>query len=255
MTSLTMPMARYGMAIDLDRCNGCGACATVCAVENNVPPGHPEADDRKGLTWLRVHEVSNGQEFPSTDSFFVPLFCQQCDAAPCASVCPQNAVDVNPQTGVVSQIPARCLGCRYCMAACPYHARVFNWWDPKWPAGMEKALSPDVSVRMRGTVEKCNFCHARWQSAKEKAAAEGRRDIDPADYVPACVEACPTKAIVFGNLDDPESEVAKAARSTEAFQLLAPLGTGPKVFFRSARAWVRASGNPGAVIEEEARRG
>lgn len=255
MTTHETPKARYGMVIDLDRCTGCGACVAACAVENNIPPARLETDARKGLSWLRVHEVANGADFPNADSVFIPISCQQCDAAPCASVCPQNAVDVNPQTGVVSQIPARCLGCRYCMAACPYHARVFNWWDPKWPDGMEQALNPDVSVRMRGTVEKCNFCHARWQAAKAKAAAEGRRDIDPADYVPACVEACPTKAILFGNLDDPESEVAKAARTPEAFQLLASLGTGPKIFFRSSREWVRRLGEPGTPIDEEARRG
>ena len=143
-------------------------------------------------------------------------------------------------TGIVMQMPQRCLGCRYCMTACPYHARYFNWWDPAWPAGMEKSLNPGVAVRMRGVVEKCNLCHARLHSAKEKAAAAGKREIDPADYVPACVEACPTGAIRFGNLADTNDPVAREARSPDAFRLLARIGTEPKVYYKSKEAWVRA---------------
>ena len=232
--------ARYGMVIDLDLCTGCGGCAVACAVENNVPPVGPRATERTGLTWMRVYRASNGAPFPEGRTVFIPVSCQHCGHhTPCVSVCPQNAVDVNPQTGVVSQIPERCLGCRYCMAACPYHARYFNWWDPVWPKGMDKSLNPDVSVRMRGVVEKCNFCHGRWQAARAKAAAAGRREIDPADYVPACVEACPERAMVFGDLNDEGSEAARLAGDPRSFRLLAGLGTGPKVYYRSEREWVR----------------
>src|SRR5690242_4323826 len=129
------------------------------------------------------------------------------------------------------QMPQRCLGCRYCMAACPYHARYFNWWDPAWPAGMEKTLNPAVAPRMRGVVEKCNFCHARLHAAQNKAATAGRRDIDAADYVPACVEACPTRAITFGDLADRNSEAAKLARTPQSFRLLERLGTEPKIYY------------------------
>ena len=239
------PEHRYGMVIDLDRCNGCGACATSCAVENNVPPAvQPRVNDRTGLTWLRVYHADNGREFPDNRSVYFPISCQHCgEHTPCVSVCPQNAVDVSSETGVVSQIPPRCLGCRYCMTACPYHARYFNWFDPEWPQGMEKTLNPDVSVRMRGVVEKCNFCHSRWQAAKAKAAAAGNRELDPADYVPACVEACPTKAIAFGDLDDPKSEVAVLAKGPTSFRLLEKLGTEPKVYYRSNREWVRRLGD------------
>lgn len=231
---------RYGMVIDVDRCSGCGACSTACAVENNIPPARPEANDRTGLTWMRVYHADNRRAFPENSSVYFPVSCQHCgNHTPCVAVCPQNAVDVNPETGVVSQVPARCLGCRYCMTACPVHARYFNWFDPQWPEGMEKTLNPDVSVRMRGVVEKCNFCHSRWQAAKAKAAAAGNREIEPADYVPACVEACPAGAITFGDLDDAACEAGKASRAPNAFQLLASLGTQPKVYYRSDRDWVR----------------
>ena len=251
-TAVKAGSKRYGMAIDLDRCNGCGACSTACAVENNVPPSRPTANERTGLTWMRVYRAGNGKPFPNHRSVYIPVPCQHCGKnTPCVSVCPQNAVDVDPETGIVSQIPARCLGCRYCMAACPFHARYFNWFDPVWPDGMENALNPDVSVRMRGVVEKCNFCYARLQAAREKAAAAGRRDIDPNDYVPACVEACPAKAIVFGDLNDPRSEVSKLAKSPRAFRLLAKLGTEPKIYYLSARAWVRRLGDTAASLRRE----
>jgi molybdopterin-containing oxidoreductase family iron-sulfur binding subunit len=242
---------RYGMVIDVDRCSGCGACMTACAVENNVPPARPAATDRTGITLLRVYRAGNGRPHPESRKVFFPLMCQQCgNDTPCVSVCPQQAVDVDSKTGVVGQMPERCLGCRYCMTACPYHARYFNWWDPEWPKGMEKTLNPDVSPRMRGVVEKCNFCHGRLQAAEAKAAAAGKRDIDPADYVPACVQACPSRAIRFGDLNDPKSEVAKLARSPEAFRLLETLNTQPKVYFVSKRAWVREMARAGWQKEE-----
>jgi Fe-S-cluster-containing dehydrogenase component len=232
--------ARYGMVIDLDRCTGCGACMVACAVEHNVPPAESSATPRTGITWLRVYGMDNGPEDSGRDTAYIPMLCQQCGHdTPCIAVCPQNASDVDPTTGIVGQVPQRCLGCRYCMTACPYHARSFNWWDPHWPAGMEKTLNPDVSPRMRGVVEKCNFCHARLHQAKAKAALEGKRDIKPADYVPACVESCPARAMVFGDLNDASSDVALAAAAAASFQFLPRLGTEPKVYYRSDRDWIR----------------
>ncbi len=228
---------RLGMAIDLDRCTGCGACMIACSVENNVSVPPAAVTDRTGLTWIRVYRVDNQQPYPHNDSVFVPVPCQHCDHhTPCQAVCPQTAVDIDPQTGIVSQIPERCLGCRYCMAACPYHARCFNWWDPVWPKGAERLLNPDVSPRMRGVVEKCNFCHGRWQAAREAAAARGERDVS---YTPACVESCPTGAITFGKLDDTRGELYRLVHSPRAFRLLEKLGTEPKVTYLSDRAWVR----------------
>jgi len=241
MNSAAHPKQRLGLVIDLDRCTGCGACAVACAVENNVPPAAATATPRTGLTWLRVARVDNGRPFPDTRSVFVPIMCQHCgEHTPCVTVCPQQAVDVDPVTGVVSQIPERCLGCRYCMAACPYHARVFNWADPSWPDGSAAALNPDVGVRMRGTVEKCNLCHGRRQAAAQRAAAEGRRGAAPSEWTPACVEACPAQALTFGDLAEAGDPAAAAAASGGSFRLLARLGTDPKVVYRTARPWVRA---------------
>jgi molybdopterin-containing oxidoreductase family iron-sulfur binding subunit len=227
---------RYGVIVDVDRCYGCGACMIACAVENNVPPPRLETTERTGITPMNVQTVSDGEGRLA----FFPVMCQHCGHdTPCVTVCPQNAVDVDPKTGIVGQMPQRCLGCRYCMAACPYHARYFNWWDPRWPEGAERTLNPAVAPRMRGVVEKCNFCHARYQAAQSKAAAAGRRDIDPADYVPACVEACPTGAIQFGDVADASSPAGAATHDEHAFRLLATLGTDPSVWYRSERRWVR----------------
>jgi menaquinone reductase, iron-sulfur cluster-binding subunit len=212
----------------------------ACAVENNVPPAQKDANERTGTTWMRVYKVENDKSFPENRSVYLPMTCQQCDHhTPCESVCPQKAVEYDTETGIVAQIPVRCLGCRYCMTACPYHARYFNWWDPEWPQGMETTLNPDVSTRMRGVVEKCNFCHGRLQAARAKAALEGRHEITDAEYVPACAESCPTKAIRFGNLADAKSEVAQLSRDKNTFRLLEQLGTEPKMYFHSEQSWVR----------------
>ena len=235
MTSSKKPVkaARYGMTIDIDRCTGCGACMMACAVENNIPSVPQQAGDRKGLTWIRVYKVDNGGKGADRRAAFVPVLCQQCgNEAPCVHVCPQQAVEVDPATGIVGQMPERCLGCRYCMAACPYHARYYNWWDPAWPAGMEKTLNPDVATRMRGVVEKCNFCHARWHAAREQAALDGKPDSEPVSYQPACAEACPTHALTFVDLN-------KTQPPANAFRVLEKLDTQPKIYYTSIRDWVR----------------
>ncbi len=239
MSSTETVQSRYGMIIDLDACVGCGACMVACAIENNIPPATPGMTERTALTSMRVEAV-RGPDEDAEGSFFLPIMCQQCSSEPpCVTVCPQNAVEIDPSSGIVYQMPQRCLGCRYCMAACPYHARMFNWWDPEWPQGMEKELNPRVSVRSRGVAEKCNFCHGRLQVARAKAIAEGADPDKPVEYIPACVEACPVKAIVFGDLNDASSEAAQLAGDDDSFQMLPRLGTEPNVFYRSSRNWVR----------------
>lgn len=238
---------KFGMVIDLDKCTGCGACMVACMAENNVPFKQDETDKRLSITWMRVFKLTNSKPYPDTDICYLPRPCQHCEGhdghSPCVSVCPATATDYDMATGIVSQIYTRCFGCRYCMAACPYHARYFNWWDPVWPDGMEKSLNPDVSVRMRGIVEKCSFCYHRYQLAKEKAFGEERRDIEEGDYQTACTQACPSGAITFGDLNNPKHAVFELKKNPNAFRLLERLGTNTKVYYVSSREWVRRAGD------------
>ncbi len=241
-TVKTRRARRYGMVIDIDRCTGCGACIVACAAENNVAPGGLRDNDRTSISLLRVFTLAN-PEPAGRRAAFVPLMCMQCEQdTPCVAVCPQQAVELDKMTGIVEQMPQRCLGCRYCMTACPYHARSFNWADPQWPAGMEATLNPTVAPRMRGVVEKCDFCQSRLHTAQDRAAANG--SLDPGQYTPACVEACTTQAILFGDWDDPESPVATAG---ETFAWLVGLGTKPKVRYLSRQPWVAALANRGGA--------
>jgi molybdopterin-containing oxidoreductase family iron-sulfur binding subunit len=152
-----------------------------------------------------------------------------CDHPPCVKVCPFGATYKSDE-GINGQIYARCIGCRYCTTACPYTVRYFNWFPPDRPEPMDKSLNPDVSVRPRGVVEKCTFCHHRLIKARDQASFEGRA-MRPGEYVPACVESCPADAMSFGDLDDPASEVSQLAHSRRAFKLLEDLGTEPKVIY------------------------
>lgn len=223
-------MPRWGMVIDLDRCNACQACVVACQVENNVPPPDRETAERgRAISWIRlapmeVHE--DGQRLR-----LVPLLCVHCDNPPCIRVCPASATQIDEE-GLVGQVYARCIGCRYCTTACPYTARNFNWTRPEWPEPMEQCLNPDVSVRPRGVVEKCSFCHHRLQQAKDLARFE-KRPLREGDYVPACVQGCPAGAMFFGDLDDPRNAVSLLAESPRAFRLLEELGTHPKVIYLS----------------------
>jgi len=241
---------KYGMVIDLDKCTGCGTCATACAVENNVSVRPDESDKERSITWMQIYKISNGKEFPDTEISYFPRPCMHCSedghghhTSPCVTVCPPTATKLDLNTGIVSQIYTRCIGCRYCQAACPYHARYFNWWDGYWPKekGLERYLSPEVSPRMRGVVEKCSFCHHRLMRAKTSAYAEGRREIYESEYVTACTEACPAQAITFGDLSNPEHEVSKILKreGDRAFRLLERLNTKPKVYYLSSKDWVR----------------
>ena len=229
-------MTRWGMVIDLDRCTGCQACVVACQVENNIPP--PTRDDAEAgrtIAWIRVVPFEGGEHGTRPGLRVVPLLCMHCDKPPCIKVCPVRATQIGEE-GLVGQAYGRCIGCRYCTTACPYTVRQFNWKKPEWPRPMEAALSPDVSIRPRGVVEKCSFCHHRLQRAKDRAAAEAR-PLREGDYVPACVQSCPAEAMAFGDLDDPRSMVARLVESPRAFRLLEELGTGPKVTYLSKGEW------------------
>lgn len=231
---------RFGMVINLDQCTGCATCMVACAAENNLSVRPDESDRERSIAWMQLYKIDNGKPFPDMELCYIPRPCMHCHHnTPCVSVCPSTATTMDYQTGIVSQIYTRCIGCRYCQAACPYHARYFNWWDGVFPKGMERYLSPEVSPRMRGVVEKCSFCHHRLMRAKTKAYAEGRSGIEEHEYVTACAEACPAQAITFGDLNNPGHKVSQLTKSPYAFRLLERLGTEPKVYYVSTRDWVK----------------
>jgi len=236
---------KWGMVIDIDKCTGCGSCMVACQAENNVAPAPDGTNRVRTMNWMNVYKLSNGLSFPHHDTAYLPRPCMQCGKPSCVSVCPVVATAKDENGGIVSQITPRCIGCRYCMASCPYHARYFNWHDPVWPAGMEKTLTPDVSVRPRGVVEKCTFCHHRWQAAKDAAYAQNRDPMKLPDgaYKTACTEACPNGAITFGDVKNPEHKVHELIHSPYAFRLLERLGTEPQVWYISRREWVRRQGD------------
>ena len=228
-------MARWGMIIDLDKCTGCQACIVACKVENNVPFVEPEqaALDRT-IAWMDIITTVEG-EYPNVRVRHMPRPCMQCDEPPCIKVCPVSATYKNPE-GLVGQIYPRCIGCRYCTNACPYTLKYFNWYAPQWPEEMEKYLNPDVAIRPKGVVEKCSFCVQRLQKARDLARVENRQ-LREDDYVPACVESCPSNAMYFGDLDDPNSRVASLAENARAFRVLEDLGTEPKVYYLREGEW------------------
>lgn len=174
---------RWGMVIDLDRCTGCTACVAACKSENNVPEVSPEEAQRgRVMHWIRVarREEAEGDRVKVTA---YPAMCYHCENAPCTWVCPVHAT-YKGTDGIVGQIYPRCIGCRYCMAACPYTVKVFNWYEPQWEPELRAHTNPDVSLRYHGVVEKCTFCHHRLQKARDDAAIAGR-DVLESDYQPA----------------------------------------------------------------------
>jgi molybdopterin-containing oxidoreductase family iron-sulfur binding subunit len=221
------------MVIDLDRCTGCAACVAACKVENNIPEVSPE-EARMGrvMRWIRIARREE-REGDRTSVSVYPALCYHCGNAPCTWVCPVHAT-YKGVDGIVGQTYPRCIGCRYCMAACPYTVKVFNWSEPRWEEALREHTNPDVSLRYRGVVEKCTFCSHRLMKARDDAAVEDR-DVREEEYQPACVEVCPAKAMVFGDLEDEESRVATAARSPRAHSLLEELGTESAVYYLDER--------------------
>ena len=180
------------------------------------------------MLWMEILTTYEG-EYPHVKVRYLPRPCMHCEHPPCTKVCPVRATYINDE-GIVTQIYPQCIGCRYCMAACPYTVKSFNWYEQKQSKEMAATSNPDVFTRPAGVVEKCTFCIHRYQKAKEQADAEDRPLTDQ-DYVPACVESCPTEVMYFGDLDNPKSKVRSLIRSPRTFTLLEDLGTEPKVYY------------------------
>jgi molybdopterin-containing oxidoreductase family iron-sulfur binding subunit len=232
----TTTRRRWGMAVDLDRCDGCGACVTACHAENNIPTvGDVQARRGRAMHWIRVERYWEG-EFPDVRVKFRPVTCQHCDAAPCEPVCPTYASH-HTADGLNAQIYNRCIGTRYCANACPYSVRYFDFFNPSWDKPLHLQLNPDVSIREVGVMEKCTFCVQRIRETERKARSE-QREVEDGEIKPACAQACPTRAIVFGDLNDPESEVAKLSASPRGSKLLEDLGTLPKITYLSRQQQV-----------------
>jgi len=219
----------WAMVVDLDRCTGCEACVAACHAENNIPTvGDDQAARGRAMHWIRVERYWEG-EFPEARLRFQPVFCQQCEAAPCEPVCPTYA-SYHTADGLNAQVYNRCIGTRFCANACPYNVRYFNYFNPVWQKPLQLQLNPDVSVRSVGMMEKCTFCVQRIRSAEGQAKAE-KRDLRDGKVQPACVQSCSPMAMVFGDLNDPNSEVSRLAKSNRSVKLLGELGTQPNVSY------------------------
>ncbi len=202
---------RLGMVVDLDKCMGCWTCAVACKQENNVP---------EGLFYLRVLTIGGegidvpAGTFPELNLAYQTTSCFHCDNPPCVKACPVGAT-YKQDNGLVTVDYDRCIGCRYCMVACPYDNRVFNWRDPVQDPAVDVAPVGNIEPRHKGVVEKCNFCEHR--------AAEGLE--------PRCVVACPAGARTFGDLDDPDTEVSRLLRERASYVVFPEKGTVPSLHY------------------------
>jgi Fe-S-cluster-containing dehydrogenase component len=219
---------RWAMVVDLDRCIGCNACAAACYAENNVGIVGPDRI-RQGreMAWLSIERYLDEETMEKVT--FLPMLCQHCDNAPCESVCPVFAPH-HSKEGLNNQIYNRCIGTRFCSQNCPYKVRRFNWFDWRWPKPLHLQLNPDVTVRSKGVMEKCSFCVQRIKETHGVAKDE-KRDIRDGEVQPACVQTCPTRALVFGNLMDHNSQVRRLVEDRRAYQAMGYLNTKPAVVY------------------------
>ena len=241
-------MHKWGMVVDLDKCTGCQACVIACQAENNIPINTKDYFlQKRAYEWIRIERYWEG-EYPNTKARFMPILCQHCENAPCEPVCPVYATYHNEE-GLNVQVYNRCVGTRYCINNCPYQVRMFNFWHPNWPARLENQLNPDVTVRTRGITEKCTFCVQRLRRGEIEVEARGGQRltderITGGNYDPACVQACPTNALMFGDLVDDNADIkpyfddvnanpghGEHDRVTRGYRLLEEMNTRPSVIY------------------------
>lgn len=239
----------WGMYVDLNACIGCGACQVACIAENNVPVvGKVEVARHHEMTWMRIDRYYYG-DYENPNVVYQPMMCQHCDNAPCENVCPVAATNHSAE-GLNQMAYNRCIGTRYCANNCPYKVRRFNWLDyttadlfpsneypingEELPFGADNltrmVLNPDVTVRSRGVIEKCSFCVQRIQEGKLTAKRENRKLRD-ADVRSACQTACPTGAITFGDMNNPEAPVAQQMKSALAYKVLEEINVQSSVHY------------------------